>query len=76
MQEKIKIITYNSSIIQKKQYNKDGEGKMKNRKIVLKEDLKKGFQDLGLEEGDNVIVHASLSSLGFEIGRASCRERV
>ncbi len=43
---------------------------MKNRKIVLKEDLKKGFQDLGLEEGDNVIVHASLSSLGFVCGGA------
>ncbi len=38
------------------------------RKIVLKEDLKEGFKKLGLKEGDNVIVHTSLSSLGFVCG--------
>lgn len=38
------------------------------RKIVLKEDLKAGFKKLGLKEGDNVIVHTSLSSLGFVCG--------
>lgn len=40
------------------------------RKIVLKEDLKEGFKELGLKEGDNVIVHTSLSSLGFVCGGA------
>lgn len=43
---------------------------MKERRIVLKEDLKKGFQRLGLTEGDQVIVHTSLSSLGFVCGGA------
>lgn len=38
------------------------------RKIVLKEDLKEGFKKLGLKEEDNVIVHTSLSSLGFVCG--------
>lgn len=41
---------------------------MENRKIVLKEELKEGFEKLGLHEGDNVIVHTSLSSLGFVCG--------
>lgn len=40
------------------------------RKIVLKDDLKEGFTKLGLKEGDNVIVHTSLSSLGFVCGGA------
>ncbi|MBQ2801464.1 MAG: AAC(3) family N-acetyltransferase [Lachnospiraceae bacterium] len=43
---------------------------MQNRKIVLKEDLKKGFKNLGIKEGDNIIVHTSLSSLGFVCGGA------
>lgn len=43
---------------------------MENRKIVLKEDLKSGFEKLGLQEGDHVIVHTSLSSLGFVCGGA------
>lgn len=43
---------------------------MKKREIILKEDLKKGFQQLGLSNGDNVIVHTSLSGLGFVCGGA------
>ena len=43
---------------------------MRSRKIVLKEDLKSGFQELGLRERDNVIVHTSLRSLGFVCGGA------
>lgn len=43
---------------------------MENRQIVLKEDLKIGFRKLGLAEGDNVIVHASLGALGFVCGGA------
>lgn len=43
---------------------------MDERKIVLKKDLKEGFQKLGLKEGDNVIVHTSLSSMGFVCGGA------
>ena len=43
---------------------------MENRKIVLKEDFMQGFSKLGIKEGDNVIVHTSLSSLGFVCGGA------
>lgn len=43
---------------------------MESRKIVLKEELKKGFEKLGIIEGDNIIVHTSLSSLGFVCGGA------
>lgn len=43
---------------------------MQDRKMVLKEDLKKGFKSLGIKEGDNIIVHTSLSSLGFVCGGA------
>lgn len=46
------------------------EIKMEDRKIVLKNELKKGFQNLGLTEGDSVIVHAALSRLGFVCGGA------
>ncbi len=43
---------------------------MENKKIVLKEDLKKGFKELGIKAGDNVIAHVSLGSLGFVCGGA------
>lgn len=43
---------------------------MENRKIVLKSDLIKGFKDLGIELGDNLIVHTSLKNLGFVCGGA------
>lgn len=43
---------------------------MTDRKIVLKEDIKKGLEDLGLKAGDNVIVHTSLKSFGFVCGGA------
>lgn len=43
---------------------------MEKKELVLKEDLKQGFQKLGLKEGDNVIVHTSLSNLGFVCGGA------
>lgn len=38
------------------------------RELVLKEDLIEGFKKLGLKEGQNIMVHASLSSLGFVCG--------
>ncbi|BBF45117.1 aminoglycoside N3'-acetyltransferase [Lachnospiraceae bacterium KM106-2] len=40
----------------------------KSRAIVLKKDLLKGFHELGMENGQNIIVHTSLSSLGFVCG--------
>lgn len=43
---------------------------MNERKLVLKEDLIKGFQELGVQEGDSLMVHTSLSSLGFVCGGA------
>ncbi|WP_207753049.1 aminoglycoside N(3)-acetyltransferase [Clostridium yunnanense] len=42
--------------------------KIENRKLVLKEDLLKGFEVLGVKKGQNIIVHASLTSLGFVCG--------
>lgn len=42
--------------------------KKEERKIVLKKDLEEGFKKLGLKKGDNVMVHTSLSSLGFVCG--------
>lgn len=43
---------------------------MEGRQIVIKENLIDGFKKLGLKEGDNVIVHTSLSQLGFVCGGA------
>lgn len=40
----------------------------KERQIVLKEDLIKGFKKVGLKEGQSIMVHTSLSSLGFVCG--------
>ncbi|WP_294375857.1 aminoglycoside N(3)-acetyltransferase [uncultured Clostridium sp.] len=40
------------------------------RKIVLKEDLIKGFKDIGVKEGQSIMVHTSLKSLGFVCGGA------
>lgn len=39
-----------------------------NRKIVLKKDLVRCFNELGIKKGQNVMVHTSLSSLGFVCG--------
>ena len=44
--------------------------KKEDRKLVLKKDLDEGFKKLGLKKGDNVMVHTSLSSLGFVCGGA------
>lgn len=38
------------------------------RKLVLKQDVLEAFKSVGLEKGQNVMVHASLSSLGFVCG--------
>lgn len=43
---------------------------METRKIVLKEELKNTLEELGIKEGDDVIVHTSLKSLGFVCGGA------
>ena len=43
---------------------------MKDRKLVLKKDLIEGLHKTGLTKGDHVIVHTSLSSLGFVCGGA------
>lgn len=40
------------------------------RKIVLKKDLINGFKELGLKNGQSIMVHTSLSSLGFVCGGA------
>lgn len=47
-----------------------GDENMKERSLVLKDDLLKGFSKLGLKKGQNIIVHTSLSSLGFVCGGA------
>lgn len=40
------------------------------RKIVLKQDVLESLRKIGLSEGQNVMVHTSLSSLGFVCGGA------
>lgn len=40
------------------------------RKLVLKKDIKKALADLGIENGQTIMVHTSLSSLGFVCGGA------
>lgn len=41
---------------------------MNQRSLILKKDLLTAFQQAGLTKGDNIIVHTSLSSLGFVCG--------
>ena len=40
------------------------------RKIVLKEDIKKALEEVGVKTGQSIMVHTSLSSLGFVCGGA------
>lgn len=40
------------------------------RKIVLKEDIISALKQVGVEKGQNIMVHTSLSSLGFVCGGA------
>ncbi len=40
------------------------------RKIVLKEDIVAALKQLGVDKGQNIMVHTSLSSLGFVCGGA------
>lgn len=47
-----------------------GDIELENRKIVLKADLIDAFKSVGIEFGDNLIVHTSLKNLGFVCGGA------
>lgn len=47
-----------------------GDIELENRKIVLKADLVDAFKSVGIELGDNLIVHTSLKNLGFVCGGA------
>lgn len=38
--------------------------------VILKADIKRKLKEIGLESGDNVIVHTSLKSMGYVCGRA------
>ena len=40
------------------------------REIVLKEDIVSALKRLGVDKGQNIMVHTSLSSLGFVCGGA------
>ena len=40
------------------------------RKVVLKEDIDSALAEIGVKAGDNLMVHCSLSSLGFVCGGA------
>lgn len=40
------------------------------RKIVLKQDIIKGLKDIGVKNGQSIMVHTSLKSLGFVCGGA------
>ena len=43
---------------------------MKQRKIVLKHDILQALKNVGVEQGQSIMVHSSLSSLGFVCGGA------
>lgn len=43
---------------------------MIDRKLVLKEDIINGLKNVGVKIGDNIMVHTSLSQLGFVCGGA------
>lgn len=38
------------------------------RKLVLKNDVKMALKSLGVTEGQSIMAHTSLSSLGFVLG--------
>ena len=38
---------------------------MENRTTVTKEDLRKGFTELGIKPGMKIVVHSSLSRFGY-----------
>lgn len=38
--------------------------------VILKADIKRKLKEIGLESGDNVIVHTSLKSMGYVCGGA------
>ena len=38
--------------------------------VILKTDIKRKLKEIGLESGDNVIVHTSLKSMGYVCGGA------
>lgn len=40
------------------------------RKLVLKKDVEKALKEIGLEKGQSIMVHTSLSSIGFVCGGA------
>ncbi len=41
-----------------------------NRKIVLKDDILQAFKEVGVQKGQSIMVHTSLSKLGFVCGGA------
>ena len=40
------------------------------RKLVLKKDIKEALKQVGVKPGQNIMVHTSLSKLGFVCGGA------
>ncbi|MDQ3047426.1 MAG: AAC(3) family N-acetyltransferase [Bacteroidota bacterium] len=47
------------------------ETKRRNQEVISREQLVADFKSLGLQEGDNVIVHSSLSKMGYVDGGAA-----
>lgn len=43
---------------------------MNERPIILKQDLLEGLQSIGIEKGQSIMVHTSLSSFGYVCGGA------
>ena len=43
---------------------------MKHHRLILKQDMLAAFQELGMQQGMTVMVHSSLSSLGYVCGGA------
>jgi aminoglycoside 3-N-acetyltransferase len=68
-QHLIKVLI-NVNRLQYKEWSCRMSNQKDNRVILIKEDLVKGFRECGAAEGQTIIVHASLSSLGFVVGGA------
>lgn len=53
-----------------KNLRQGGTGEKMERKIVIKDDIVKALKDAGVRPGQTIMVHTSLSSLGFVCGGA------
>ena len=56
--------------VYKRQIHESVEIGAEKMSVILKADIKRKLKEIGLESGDNVIVHTSLKSMGYVCGGA------